>query len=62
MPTKQIKSDIQKLLNTIPENVLQDLLDFLREAQKQTKDNSELTSHLRKIIHLDKELLEKFAK
>ncbi len=51
MPTKKVKSEIQKLLDTIPENVLQDLLDFLREAQKQTKDNPELTSHLRKIIH-----------
>jgi uncharacterized tellurite resistance protein B-like protein len=61
MTTKQIKTEIQKLLDTVPENVLQDLLDYLKEAQKQTKDQAELTSHLRKIIHEDRELLEKLA-
>lgn len=62
MTTKQIKTEIEKLLDTIPENVLQDLLDFLKEAQKQAKDQAELTSHLRKIIYEDRELLEKLAK
>lgn len=61
MTSKQIKTEIQKLLDTVPENVLQDLLDYLQEAQKQTKDQGILTSHLRKIIHEDKELLEKLA-
>ena len=36
-------------------------LNYLKEAQKQTKDQAELTSHLRKIIHEDRELLEKLA-
>ncbi len=57
----QIKSEIQKLLDTVPESVLQDLLEYLKEAQKQSKDQAELTSHLRRIIHEDKELLEKLA-
>jgi uncharacterized tellurite resistance protein B-like protein len=61
MTRKQIKAEIQKLLDTVPENVLQDLLDYLQEAQKQTKDQAELTSHLRKIINEDRELLEKLA-
>jgi glutamyl-tRNA reductase len=61
MTTKQIKSEIQKLLDSVPENVLQDLLDYLKEAQKLTKDQAELTSHLRKIIHEDRELLDKLA-
>ena len=61
MTTKQIKTEIQKLLDTVPENVLQDLFDYLKEAQKQTKDQAELTSYLRKIIHEDRELLEKLA-
>jgi len=61
LTTKQIKTEIQKLLDTVPENVLQDLLDYLKEAQKQTKDQAVLTSNLRKIIHEDKELLEKLA-
>ena len=35
--------------------------NYLKEAQKQTKDQAELTSHLRKIIQEDRELLEKLA-
>jgi len=62
MTTKQIKSEIQKLLDTVPDDVLQDLFDYLKEAQKQTRNQAELTSHLRKIIHEDRELLEKLAK
>lgn len=61
MTTKQLKTEIQKLLDTIPEDVLQDLFDYLKEAQKQTKTQAELSSHLRKIIHEDRELLEKLA-
>lgn len=61
MTTKQIKTEIQKLLDKVPENVLQDLLNYLKEAQKQTKDQAEQYSHLRKIIHEDRELLEKLA-
>lgn len=62
MTSKQIKSEIQKLLDTVPENVLQDLLSYLKVAQKQSKDQAELSSHLRKILNEDKELLEKLAK
>jgi transcriptional antiterminator len=62
MTTKQIKSEIQKLLDTVPDDVLQDLFDYLKEAQKQTRNQAELTNHLRKIIHEDRELLEKLAK
>jgi len=61
MTTKPIKTEIQKLLDTVPENVLQGLLDYLKEAQKQTKDQAELSSHLLKIIREDRELLEKLA-
>jgi len=62
MTTQELKSEIQRLLDNVPENILQDLLDYLREAQKYTKDQAELSNYLRKIIHEDKELLEKLAK
>lgn len=61
MTTKQIKTEIQKLLDTMPESVLHNLLDYLKEAQEQTKDQAELTSHLRKILHEDRDLLERLA-
>lgn len=62
MTTKQLKSEIQRLLEKVPDTVLQDLLDYLREAQKQTREQAELSSYLKKIIQEDKELLEKLAK
>lgn len=62
MTTQELKSEIQRLLDNVPENVLQDLLGYLREAQKYMKDQEELSNYLRKIIRDDKELLEKLAK
>ena len=62
MTANEMRSEIQKLLDTVPENVLQDLLKYLKEAQKQSKDQAELSGHLRKIINEDRELLEKLAK
>jgi hypothetical protein len=62
MTTKEIKTEIQKLLDTVPENVLQDLLDYLKLANHQTKDQSELSSYLKKILAEDKQVLEMLAK
>jgi hypothetical protein len=62
MTTKELKTEIQKLLDTVPENVLQDLLDYLKQASHQTKDQSELSSYLKKILAEDKQVLEMLAK
>ncbi len=62
MTTKQIKNEIEKLLDIVPDEVLQDLLDFLKQAQKQTSDQLELSNYLKKILTEDKHLLEKLAK
>jgi hypothetical protein len=61
MTTKQIKSEIQKLSDSVPENVLQDFFDLLKQAQKQTSDQLELSKYLKKILTEDKQLLEKLA-
>lgn len=62
MTTKEIKSEIQKTLDKVPESVLQDVLDFLRQAENQPTDRLNLKRNLREIITEDKELLEKLAK
>jgi hypothetical protein len=61
MTAGEIKIEIQRLLDNVPDNVLQDLLDYLKQAQKQTKDQIELSRHLKKILAEDKELLAKLA-
>jgi len=62
MTTNEIKSEIQKSLDNVPESVLQDILDFLKQAEKQPADRLNLTRDLRDILTEDKELLERLAK
>ena len=57
-----IKSEIDKVLENIPEQVLQDILEYLKQLQKQSADKINLSSQLRHILQEDKALLEKLAK
>jgi hypothetical protein len=61
MTKTQIQSEIQKVLDNVPETVLQDVLDFLKELQDQPADKVRLTFLLRKILAEDKDLLERLA-
>jgi hypothetical protein len=61
MTKKQLHSEIQKVLDNVPETILQDVLDFLKALQDQPADKVKLTNNLRKILSEDKELLEKLA-
>ncbi|MCA6365999.1 MAG: hypothetical protein IM631_02090 [Cytophagales bacterium] len=62
MTTNEIKSEIQKSLDNVPEGVLQDILDFLKKAENQPADRLNLMRDLRDILTEDKELLERLAK
>jgi hypothetical protein len=61
MTKTEIKIEIQKVLDNVPENVLQDILDLLKGLQNQPLDKLEITHSLRQIIAEDKELLEKLS-
>lgn len=62
MTSQQLKSEIQKTLDRIPENVLQDILDYLKSLQSKTREQAQMTQQLKKILEEDRELLEKLAK
>jgi len=62
MTTKDIKSEIQKSLEKVPESVLQDVLYFLKQVEKQSTEKVNLTMNLKDILTEDKELLERLAK
>ena len=62
MTTEEIKSEIQKSLDNVPESVLQDILDFLKKAESQSAETLSLMKDLRDILTEDKELLERLAK
>ncbi|POY35748.1 hypothetical protein C3K47_13390 [Solitalea longa] len=62
MTKTQIKIEIQKVLDSVPEEVLQDVLSFLQELQSKSADKIKLASNLRQILSEDKELLDRLAK
>jgi hypothetical protein len=62
MTAKEIKSEIQKSLDNVPESVLRDVLDFLRQAEREPADKIGLAKHIQDIIAEDHKLLERLAK
>ncbi len=61
MTTQQLRAEINKFLDKVPEAVLKDVLDFLEEAQTKTKRQIDLSRNLRKILREDKDLLQRLA-
>jgi hypothetical protein len=61
MTTTEIKDEIKKVLDQVPEDALSDVLGLLKELQHQPADNIRITNHLKQILAEDKELLEKLA-
>jgi len=62
MTTKDIKSEIQKSLDKVPERVLQDVLNFLKQIENHSIEKVNLTMNLKDILTEDRELLERLAK
>jgi hypothetical protein len=61
MTKTQIQLEIQKVLDNVPDDLLLDVLDFLKELQDQPVDKVKMTNNLRRILSEDRELLEKLA-
>lgn len=62
MTIKELKSEIQKSLDNVPESILADILALLKQAEGQSDDQVNLTRNLREILTADKRLLERLAK
>jgi hypothetical protein len=62
MSINELKSEIQKALDNVPEFVLEDVLTLLKKAQSQPNDRVALANHLRKILAEDNNLLDRLAK
>ena len=61
MTTKEIKSEIQKVIDNFPETVLEEVLQYLKQVQKANFKNIETSIYLGQILREDKQLLEKLA-
>lgn len=58
----ETKQEIVDIVNTLPDEVLNDLLVYLRQVEKSTSQKMRLSLNLQTILSEDKEVLEKLAK
>ena len=61
MTTADLKYEIKKAIDEVPESVLVDILEYLRQAKASPKDKIDLSRQLGLIIREDKELLKRLA-
>jgi len=59
MTAAEIKKEINKTLDEVPERLLIDILDLIKEVQSNKSSN--LTSNFKKILSEDSEVLQKLA-
>jgi hypothetical protein len=61
MTTTDLKIEINKAIDSVPEEVLVDILDYLKQIQVTPKEKIDLSRHLGLILREDKELLQRLA-
>jgi hypothetical protein len=62
MSRDELKEEISKVLADVPEDMLEDILDYLKLLVSNPKEKLSMTTKLRQIIAEDEELLQKLAK
>ena len=61
MTVADLKYEINKAIDDVPESVLKDILDYLKQVKVTPKEKIDLTRHLGQILREDKELLQRLA-
>jgi len=61
MSREEVKTAINELLDNTPEQVLQEVFDYLKSVQGKSDESVSLSQNLRTILAEDKELLERLA-
>ncbi|MCX6238065.1 MAG: hypothetical protein NTY07_11025 [Bacteroidia bacterium] len=61
MTTTDLKLEIRKAIDSVPESVLVDILEYLKQIQITPGEKIDLSQHLRLILREDKELLQRLA-
>lgn len=62
MSTKELKAEIQKKLDEVPDAILQELLDYLRGFQAKTPEEQKRVLGLKRILNEKRDLLLRLAK
>lgn len=61
MTVADLKFEISKAMDEVPESVLIDILDYLKQVKVSPKEKIDLMRHLGQILREDKELLQRLA-
>ncbi len=56
------KQEITQIIDTLPDEILGELVQYLRQVEKASHEKARLSLHLKTILLEDKELLERLAK
>jgi hypothetical protein len=62
MTTKDLRKEINRVIQEVPDDFLTDILSYLKEVENKSKKDFESLRHLKQIFKEDQELLEKLAK
>jgi hypothetical protein len=58
----ELTQEITQIVNTLPKDVLGEVLQYLRQVEKVSQEKMRLSLNLKTILIEDRELLEKLAK
>lgn len=58
----EIKQEIAQIIDTLPAEVLGELLQYLRQVEKTAQEKARMSLHLKTILLEDREVLERLAK
>lgn len=62
MSGQQLKTEIQHVLDEMPEEILEDVLKYMKSICNISHQKIQMSSNLKKILQEDSELLQKLAK
>jgi hypothetical protein len=61
MATKELKDMINKVIDNMPEDILEDVFNYLKSMTNKSKSDIILSQNLSRILDEDKNLLERLA-
>jgi len=62
MTTLEIKNEIKRTIDDLPDTILEDVLDYLNKLKHTSKDKILLSKNLTSILREDSALLQRLAK
>ena len=58
----ELKQEIARIIDTLPEDVLSELVQYLRQVERASQEKARMSLHLKTILLEDRDVLERLAK